>query len=134
MNRARTIVLIFTAALMCAALASAAEDASIKGTVVDQLGARVPSATVRLLRAGQRVAEATGNSNGEFTLMPVPEGRYQLEVMASGFETTLTDPLFVGASARVTTEVRVRIGPLEQEVVVTAAASEVPAAQVGASV
>src|SRR5262245_9802418 len=133
MNIARTMVWVL-AALSSAGRASAEGDASIKGTVVDQLGARVASASVRLLRGGERVADATGNASGEFALERVAEGRYQLEVSASGFETTTTDPVFVGASARVTTEVRLRIGPLEQQLVVTAAATEVPVSQIGAAV
>src|SRR5262249_2149902 len=109
MSIARTMVWV-SAALLSAALASAADDASIKGSVVDQLGGRVASASVRLLRGGERVADATSSASGEFALERIAEGRYQLEVSASGFDTTVTEPVFVGASAHVTTEVRLRIG------------------------
>jgi iron complex outermembrane receptor protein/vitamin B12 transporter len=55
-------------------------------------------------------------------------------VTAPGFETRLSEPMFVGASAHVVTEVRLQIGPLQEQVVVTAAATEVPVSQIGAAV
>jgi vitamin B12 transporter len=112
----------------------AAEDAVINGTVVDPLGGAVSEAAVRLVRDGQPVAETSTDERGEFTFRAVTPGRYQVEVTATGFESHRGDPIFVGASARVVTQVRLQIGPLEQQVSVTAAATDVPESQTGAAV
>src|SRR5262245_60444636 len=96
---------------------------TIVGTVVDALGGTVPSASVRLIRNGQPLATATSDSRGEFAFDRVPEGRYQLEGTAPGFDTRRSDPTYVGASARVSVQLQLAISPLQQDVVVTATAT-----------
>jgi iron complex outermembrane receptor protein/vitamin B12 transporter len=114
--------------------ASAAEAGSIRGTVLDPLGASVSGAKVELLRDGQHVNDTSSDNRGGFSFDGLAEGRYQLSVTATGFETRSTDPAFVGNGARMTIDVRLQISPLEQSVVVTAAAAAVPEAQIGAPV
>jgi iron complex outermembrane receptor protein/vitamin B12 transporter len=109
-------------------------DASISGTVVDPLGARVSAATVTLLRDGQRVTEVSSDSRGEFTFQALPAGRYHLQARAAGFEPRTTDPIFVAPAARVAIEIALQIGPFQQEVVVTAAATELSQSRVGSPV
>jgi iron complex outermembrane receptor protein/vitamin B12 transporter len=112
----------------------AADGASVTGTVVDPLGARVAGATVKLLRGGQAVQDVAADAQGEFVFeVPMP-GRYQLEASSPGFQTRTTDTVFVGSASRVSVEVALPIGPLEQNVSVTAAATEVLPSQIGASV
>jgi iron complex outermembrane receptor protein/vitamin B12 transporter len=113
---------------------AAAADASLHGAVVDQLGGPVAEATVTLMRDGQRVAGTTSGARGEFTFEGLTEGRYQVDVSATGFQPQRSEAVFVGAGARATLQVGLRIGVLEQHVVVTAAAGEVPQSQVGAPV
>ena len=108
-------------------------DGSLHGTVVDQLGARL-EATVTLLRDGQRVAESGTDARSEFVFDELTVGRYQVEARARGFEPARSDTVYVAASADVDIEVALQIGPLEQYVVVTAAATELPAARVGSPV
>lgn len=115
-------------------VAAAADDASVKGTVVDPLGARVSGATVTLIDRGRLVTQTTTNQQGEFTFNDVAEGRYHIEVTATGFDSRRTDPMFVGTSTHVVTEVALQIGPLQQYVVVTATATETPISQIGAAV
>jgi iron complex outermembrane receptor protein/vitamin B12 transporter len=126
--------LIILVSLTASSASALADDGAIAGTVVDPLGARVASASVRLLRDGQPAATTTTDAEGSFVFQHVAEGRYQIEATASGFEITVTDPAFVGASARTTFDVRLRIGPLQEDLVVSAAANAVPETQVGASV
>jgi iron complex outermembrane receptor protein/vitamin B12 transporter len=111
-----------------------ADEGSIRGTVVDPQGARVASAAVTLLRDGKGAGATTSDARGEFAFMGLPEGRYQLEVTAPGFEPRATDPIFVGSSGRVVTQVPLQIGTLKQEVVVTASATEVVQSRTGAAV
>ncbi len=111
----------------------AADEGSITGTIVDPLGGRVQG-KVTLLRGGQSVAETTSDGRGEFTVQTVASGRYQLQVEAPGMASRTTDPVFVGPSGKVSIEVPLQIGPLQQEVSVTAAASEVLPSRTGAPV
>lgn len=113
---------------------SVKSQASVSGTVVDPLGETVASAAVVLVRDGQKVADTSSGPRGEFTFDGVPEGRYQIEVRAGGFEPRTTDPMFVGASGRITIEVGLQIGAVTQQVVVTASAGEVVQSQVGAAI
>jgi len=108
--------------------------ASLHGTIVDQLGGPVPAATVTLTRNGERVAAGTSDARGGFVFEGLTEGRYQVDVTAAGFQPQRSDPVFVGAGARASVQVALRVGTLEQHVVVTATAGEVPQSQVGASV
>jgi vitamin B12 transporter len=114
--------------------AAAADEGALAGTIVDALGGHVASATVKLVRDGKTIAETSSDARGEFTFKALSEGRYQLEVASPGFATRVTDAVFVAAGGRVNTDVRLQIGPLTQELVVTAAATAVPQSQIGAPV
>jgi iron complex outermembrane receptor protein/vitamin B12 transporter len=114
--------------------ATAADDASIKGVVVDPLGARVAGTSVKLLRNGQVAKETTSDGQGAFAFDALPEARYQLQATAAGFQVRTTDPLFVAGGAHVSLEVALPIGPLEESVSVTSAATDVLPSQIGAPV
>src|SRR5262245_45775766 len=114
--------------------ARAADTGSITGTVLDPLGAVVPRATVTLLRDGQRVQETQSGSQGEFAFEALPEARYRLQARAEGFQVRLTDPTLLGAGARITVQVSLPLGPLESDVTVSAAATELLPSQIGAPV
>ncbi len=114
--------------------ARAADEGTVNGTVVDALGGRVSGAAVKLMRDGKAIAETSSDARGEFAFKGLGEGRYQLDVASAGFAARLTDAVFVTAAGRVTTEVRLQIGPLAQELVVTAAATAVPQSQIGSPV
>lgn len=113
---------------------SAQEQGSISGTVVDPLGAAVSGAAVTLLRDGQRIADMPTGARGEFAFQGLAAGRYQVGAQAAGFEAQTTNAVFVGAGGHATVDVNLQIGPLRQEVVVTAAATEIPVSQIGAAV
>src|SRR5262245_4311968 len=124
------VFLIVTALTRPAAGAAA----SLHGTIVDQLGGPVSAATVTLTRNGERVAAGTSDARGSFVFEGLTEGRYQVDVTAVGFQPQRSDPVFVGAGARAAVQVALRVGTIEQHVVVTATAGEVPQSQIGASV
>ena len=119
--------------LTCQPMA-AADEGTIQGTVLDQLGGAVPDARVALLRDGQRVTSTTSNPRGEFTFDGLAEGRYQIDVTAPGFAQRTTDPLFVGSVGRVKADIHLQIGTLEAKVLVTAAVTDVLESQIGAPV
>jgi vitamin B12 transporter len=122
---------------VAAVSASAADEstlASVTGRVLDPLGGSIPNATVHLVREGQSVSEATTDEDGWFALAYAASGRYRVRAEAQGFESRETDPVFVGVGGRVAIDVTLAIGPLAQQVVVSAEATELPESQVGASV
>jgi vitamin B12 transporter len=108
--------------------------ATVTGTIVDALGARISGAKVTLLHDGTTVAEAMTGAEGSFTFPSVAPGRYQVAASAQGFSARTSGPLFVGGGRREQIEVALDIGPLQQDVVVTAQAGEVLQARTGAPI
>ena len=126
----RVSVFALLTTVMCPISASA-QNGSVRGTVADTLGGVVSGASATLIRDGQQVAQASTDARGEFAFQSLDEGRYQVEVTAAGFEARRTDPAFAGAAVL---RITLQIGPLQQDVVVSAAATELPESQVGSSV
>jgi len=124
-----------TIALLLFASSSHAQSApNLRGKVVDQLGSRVPNAKVVLLEGDKSIADTKSDGQGSFSLAAPKEGRYSLQVDAAGFATQ-TIPVDIGKEGK-TEELTVTlsIGPLAEEVVVSATGFAIPEAQVGASV
>jgi iron complex outermembrane receptor protein/vitamin B12 transporter len=120
--------------LMVIVPAGAQDTAIVRGTIVDPLGAEVSGAAVKLLDRNRIVKETTSDAQGAFSFESLAEGRYRLEASFAGFQTRVTDPMFVSGGARLSVEVALPIGPLEQSVSVTAAATDVLPSQIGAPV
>jgi vitamin B12 transporter len=120
--------------MVCAAVASAQEAGTLSGQVVDSLGARVAGASVTLTRDGSQVTESKSNAEGTFTFSGLTAGRYQVTATAQGFQPRTSDPVYAGPGARATIEVVLEVGPLQQDVVVTAEAGQVLQSQTGAPV
>ena len=116
-----------------AATAAAQDTGTIAGTALDQLGARLSGATVTL-SGGPTARETTTGSDGAYSFANVAAGRYQVVATASGFSPTTSEPVYVGTGARVIVDVTLQVGPLQQAVVVTAAADELLQSQTGAPV
>jgi vitamin B12 transporter len=138
MNRsafARGLLFLFLLRLNSGAFAaSSPDDASVKGTIADPLGARVSGATVKLVLDGKVVKQGASDAEGNFTFDALRAGRYQIEATAAGFTTRITDPMFVGSGAHASVEIALPIGPLEENVSVTSAATDVLPSQIGAPV
>ena len=135
MNRWRQDVcagLYLLASLVLPAVAQA-QSATVSGLVLDQLGARLPGVTVTLVGEQQGAGNATAGGDGSYSIANVAPGRYRVRGELSGFETTVTAPFFVGGGIA-TVNVSMAVGPLQQAVVVTAAAAEISQAQTGAPV
>ncbi|HEV8395705.1 MAG TPA: TonB-dependent receptor [Vicinamibacterales bacterium] len=112
---------------------ASAQSATVTGAILDQLGARLPGATVTLVGEQRDAGNATSGSDGSYSIANVAPGRYRVRAELSGFETTVTAPFYVG-SGTATVNLSMSVGPLQQAVVVTASAAEVSQAQTGAPV
>ena len=133
-RRAWTTYVLALSIWVVPAIAAAQQQGSLTGTIVDPLGGRVAGATVTLVGEQPIAGETRSNQDGVFTFQNLAAGRYHVVVTASGFEAVTTAPVFVGASDRVTSDVRLQVGAIEQAIVVTASASEVSQAETGAPV
>ena len=114
--------------------AAAQEQGTLSVQVTDALGARVAGASVTVTRDGSQVAESKSNGEGVSTFPNLPAGRYQVTATAQGFQPRTSEPLYAGPGARASVDVVLEVGPLQQDVVVTAEAGEVLQSQTGAPV
>ena len=129
-----TIVLTTIVLVLFASSSRAQSTPNLHGKVVDQLGSRVPDAKVVLLEDDKEIVAGKSDGQGSFSLAAPKEGRYSLRVEATGFATQ-TIPVDVGKNGKTEEwSVTLSIGPLAQQVVVSATGFAIPEAQVGASV
>ncbi|GBC76639.1 Vitamin B12 transporter BtuB [bacterium HR08] len=106
----------------------------LEGRITDPLGAVIPGASVTLLRDGRMLAQVRSDENGRYRFADVVSGLYQLRVERQGFAPREIRDIFLPAGAVRVLDVMLSVGPLREEIVVTATATEVPRAQLGASV
>jgi hypothetical protein len=107
-------------ALYVASVAAQIDRGAIVGRVVDASGAVVSGATVIVTNKGTGVAVTTGTNNtGEYQVLALIPGTYSVRVSAQGFQTFLRDDLELHVQDRLSIEVTLKVGSLNQEVVVS---------------
>ena len=88
-----------------------AQTADVTGTVIDQLGAVVPGAKVRLVNQGTLIERIfTTNPQGVFSAPFVSPGFYQVFVEAQGFSTEAIRDIKVDIGAQVNLPIHLRVG------------------------
>ena len=114
---------------LCAvpATVAAQEQGALSGVVMDSLGARVPGAAVTLNGDGAKTADTKSDAEGAFSFRNLAPGRYQVTATAQGFQPRTSEPVYAGPGTRASVEVVLEVGPLQQDVVVTAEAGGSPA-------
>src|ERR1700733_15150747 len=97
---------------------------SIRGTVLDPSGAIVQSATVtaKQIETG-RTRVAVTDHQGEYVLVELPIGHYQLEVHAQGFEKYLRQGISLDVNETATVSIHLKLGSETQQVQVSADAA-----------
>ncbi|MGE3402284.1 MAG: TonB-dependent receptor plug domain-containing protein [Vicinamibacterales bacterium] len=129
----RRVLIAVVVMCLSSTVGFAQQQGTLSGAVLDPLGARVPGASVTLLRNGQEVGQATSGTDGSYSFAALTPDRYQVLAAANGFEAQTSAPVFVDAGgARV--DVTLQVGSVTQGVVVTASASEIQQSQTGAPV
>ncbi|MBI4469935.1 MAG: TonB-dependent receptor, partial [Acidobacteria bacterium] len=124
------ISVIFAARLM----AGAQDGAALQGRIVDPLGAAVAGARVTLQERGATLSTTEADRLGRFRFRGLPPGDYSLRIEQAGFRTEETGDVYLSGSTVREVEVRLKIGPLQESLVVTPTGSEIPEAQTGAAV
>ncbi len=103
------------AVLFAATLHAQNSRGSLRGTVQDATGARVPSARIVAQLSGSSVQrEATSEDRGEFRLDDLVPGNYRITVNATGFAPAQSDVAVAVASVR---DITVTMTPSLQEIV-----------------
>lgn len=134
MTRRRAGVTCVLVVLAWVAAAGEQAQGTLTGTVVDPLGGRVAGATVTLVGDRPGPDRATTDAAGTYIFPTLPPGRYQVVVSAPAFDAVTSAPTFVGAGERVTLDLTLQVGAIEQAVLVTASAADVSQARSGAPV
>ncbi len=96
---------------------------SVLGTVSDTSGSSIPGAQITLTNMDTGIASQTvSNARGEYTLVDLQEGRYSIQVRKEGFGTIEVTGIQVLAAQFVRQDVTLRVGAVQETVVVTGAA------------
>jgi iron complex outermembrane receptor protein/vitamin B12 transporter len=119
--------------LLAASSAYAATNSRIGGTITDPTGAAVAGAQVELLRDAKQIATTTSDMQGGYQFTNVATGHYQVRANAPQFASQTSDIFYAGSNPA-TVNLALKLGPVAQQVVVTATGTRMPESQVGASV
>jgi len=103
------VLSLFLAIVLLGFTRAPASAQAIRGVVVDDVSlTTVPSALLRLVRNGEAGRGILTGDDGRF-LLPVPEaGEYRLEVSGMGYETALSQIVYVDRGDTLSVEFRVR--------------------------
>jgi len=100
--------------------------AQASGQVIDNTGAVIPGATVRMIETQRGVVHnATTDSDGRYVLPSLPVGAYRLEVQKESFKTYAQDGIVLQVNDHVTLNGILQTGTVSQVVEVNAGAAAV---------
>src|SRR5271155_3890645 len=121
LHNAKTLTLFLMAMLTTLNLSGQQITGSIRGIVSDPSGAIVQSATVTAKQIETGLTRvAVTDKQGEYVLVELPIGHYQLEVQAKGFETYLQEGISLGVNQNAAVSVHLKLGSETQQVEVKA--------------
>jgi hypothetical protein len=125
-HRPNPLLIVALAFLTAGALRPAFSQAvygTIFGTVTDNTGAVVPSATITVIDVAKGTSVTTQtNEVGQYTMQHLIPDTYQVQVEATGFQTATVDSVIVYADTSPKVDVQLTVGALSQTVTVTSAA------------
>ncbi|MGB7069959.1 MAG: TonB-dependent receptor [Pyrinomonadaceae bacterium] len=123
-------VIMLSAAAFTSFAQSQVSSADLTGTVADPNGAVVPGASITAKNiATGLVRNATANDSGDFQLIGLAPGDYEITVEAPTFKKTVISPVTLTVGQRAELPVRVEIG--SQDIVVNISGDSVPLIETG---
>src|ERR1700728_3808536 len=124
MRSAKTLTLFLMALLTSLNVAGQQITGNIRGTVSDPSGAIVQAATVTAKQIETGLTRvAITDHQGEYVLVELPIGHYQLEVQAKGFQKYLQQGISLDVNETATVGIHLRLGAESQQVEVNANAT-----------
>lgn len=97
-------------------------DGAIQGRVEDPTGAVIPNATVTATNDATGVVDTRkATASGDYTISPLPPGKYTVQATESGFTTTVQKNVTVTATATTALDLHLKVGATSQTVTVTSA-------------
>src|SRR3984957_7184685 len=124
MRSAKTLTLVLITLLASLNAAGQQITGSLRGTVSDPSGAIVPSATVTAKQVETGLTRvAITDRQGEYVLVELPIGHYQLEIQAKGFQTYLQQGISLDVNQTATIGIHLKLGSETQQVEVSANAA-----------
>jgi len=124
MPSAKTLTLFVVTLLTSLNVAGQQITGSIRGAVVDPSGAIVQAATVTAKQTETGLARSSvTDRQGEYVLVELPIGHYQLEVRAPGFQKYLQQGISLDVNESATVGIHLKLGAETQQVEVSADAA-----------
>ena len=116
----RRIVLVLISALVLSGVAlGQVTTATLYGTAVDESGAIIPGADVKLTNENTGVErDKITNAEGHFTFDFLPVGTYTLEIALQGFKTSVTTGMQLEAGQQIRQNFVLQVGQLSETVTV----------------
>ena len=103
--------------------ASAQSTALLRGHVVDQTGAVVPSATIEVTSLATGIHRIIPtDAHGEYQVADLPVGEYRIEVRKPGFPTQIVESFQLEVARTIVRDFELRVGSMEEAVEVRASA------------
>ena len=92
---------------------------ALTGSILDPTGALVPEAQVIITNMDTGVKWEVKSSTAGYYRVPVPPGKYQVEVLKEGFKASLAKNLIVSVAQVVTIDLTLQMGSATQSITVT---------------
>src|SRR6266542_4986512 len=123
----RVRALLFLLCMSYPGMAAAQFDSGqIAGVVRDQSGSATPGATITVQNEGNKdKRETVTNATGFFAFPDLPVGSYTVTVQLSGFRRFVQTSIKLSAAARLSVDVQLEVGNLNETVEVKASTSAV---------
>ena len=118
--RSQTIAVAAALLLLLATASFAGTGGSISGTVTDPSGAAIPGATVTATNVDTGLKQtAVSDGQGFYSLLDLPIGHYELDIVAAGFRTYRRTGIVINANSALAIDAAVELGGRSDVVTVT---------------
>ena len=116
----RIVCVVFVLLTFSSSLLAQTSKGFIVGNVFDPGGAVIAGANIKITNTSTGVTrDVVSGSDGTFRLDAVDPGAYRIEVSQTGFKTTVTENVVVGASQTTSVSIKLDIGTQTEVVNVT---------------
>jgi Carboxypeptidase regulatory-like domain len=124
MSGSRSLAVVLLLSLSISRLFAQAESGTVVGTVTDQVGAAIPSASVVVTHDATKFSHTViANTSGQYVANLFPSGTLTITVEQPGFERLVRTGIQLTAADTLTVDLRLVLGNVQQTVEVTGEAT-----------